>query len=668
MRSLFAIILLASMLSSCLTKNVLLEEWVIDDNTSLSSEKYKASSTLLYDLHHMELHLSFDWGKSKVMGKATLRLSPYFYSSNELILDAKNMTLEKVYFENDSDQLLNYSYSDNKLIISLPKYFTKDEEFSLTIEYNTIPGNTKTQEGKAITDSKGLYFINPANKPGGFMPQIWSQGEPESNSMWFPTMDSPNQKMTQDIYLTVDNKYITLSNGALISSIQNEDGNRTDHWRQNKENAPYLTMIAIGQFEKIKDSWNGIDVDYYVEQPYDSRAKEIFGNTPEMLEFYSNKLGVKYPWDKYAQIVVREYVSGAMENTSAVIFGDFMYDTKEKLKGKNHEDIIAHELFHHWFGDLVTCESWANLPLNESFATYGEYLWKEYKYGQMAADYHLHLDYTNYLRESKYKKEDLIRFNYTNILDMFDNHSYAKGGRILHMLRSLIGEEAFFQGLKFYLEDNAYQTVEIHDLRIAMEKTSGRDLNWFFNQWFLSSGHPELNINYSYNKKELIIEIEQMQDLTTTPLYRLPSSIQFYTKGKLRREHITLTDKKSIFKFELDSKPELIDFDPDRILLTTREDNKNREELLQQFIQSNRFEAKYEAFSRLTTDPVSRNKKLLKIALKDPFWKIRANAIEYLNNSYHNSKIHYKDDMEELLKREDHPLIISLANTFLNSL
>ncbi len=663
----FCIILISALsISSCTTQNVLLNEWVLEESKVVARDTYHESNSQLHDLIHTELHLNFNWNKSQIIGRATLSLKPFFYPSNEVVLDAKNMVIEHIYLESDSMDL-SYTYDNQKLCISLPKFYLKGEPFSITIEYSAAPGNTQIQEGAAITDSKGLYFINPSKDPEGFMPQIWSQGEPESNSMWFPTIDSPNQKMTQDIYLTVEDKYTTLSNGVLISSKNNKNGNRTDHWRQSKNASPYLTMITIGEFGKVKDKWRDIDVDYYLEKEHINRAKEIFGNTPEMLEYFSNILGVDYPWDKYSQIVVREFVSGAMENTSAVVFGDFMYDTKEKLKGKDHEDVVAHELFHHWFGDLVTCESWSNLPLNESFATYGEYLWKEYKYGQVAADYHLFLDLQSYLREAKYKKEDLIRFDHINILDMFDHHSYAKGGRILHMLRNQIGDKAFFEGLHYYLEKNAFQTVEIHDLRLAMEKVCGRDLNWFFNQWFLAAGHPELEISYKYTNKLLQIEIEQSQNLSKFPLYKLPTSIQIHTNGKVRREYITIDEKQSTFEFEVDTKPDFVDFDPDRILLASIVDNKNPSELFQQFTQSSRFQAKLDAFTKLNSQSSIYKDKVIKAALKDPFWYFRLASIQELIKAENRTKTKFRATIEELVQIEKHPAVLEKMEKFLNN-
>ena len=229
-----------------------------------------------------------------------------------------------------------------------------------------------------------------------------------------------------------------------------------------------------------------------------------------MISHFSELLNYAYPWPKYSQVVVRDYVSGAMENTTASVFMDDLQVDSRYLIDDNWDGIIAHELFHHWFGDLVTSESWSNLTLNEAFATYAEYLWAEHLLGVDEADYLGYEEQQNYLEEAKGKKEDLIRFYYLDKEDMFDSHSYAKGSRILHMLRAHLGDEAFFQTLNEYLTTYANQPVEVHHLRLMAEKVSGQDLNWFFNQWFLDSGHPELEVEKSFNNDTLTISIIQI--------------------------------------------------------------------------------------------------------------------------------------------------------------
>jgi aminopeptidase N len=531
---------------------------------------YQAANTKANDIIHTKLQVSFDWNNAWLMGKATIDIKPYFYATNKLFLNARGMDLYKVQMIKDKAITdLKYVYENDSIKIDLDKTYTRNDKYTIYIEYKSKPNELKVGGSKAIQSDKGLYFINPKGEEPNKMPQIWTQGETQSNSVWFPTIDSPNERMTNEIFITVDDKYSTLSNGVLNAQTKNADGTRTDHWKMDFQHAPYLVMMGIGEFKKVTDKpWNGKEVSYYVEKEYEQYAKSIFGNTPEMIEFYSNKLGVPYAWPKYAQIVARDYVSGAMENTSATLHGDFVYQTdKELIDGSRGEDVISHELFHQWFGDLVTCESWSNLPLNESFATYGEYLWEEYKYGLDAADAHSLGSRSGYFAEATQTQKDMIRFDVAVREDMFDGHSYNKGGQILHMLRKYVGDDAFFASLKLYLEKNKFTSVEIHNLRLAFEETTGEDLNWFFNQWFLAKGHPDLKISSDYDNgaKKLVLKVKQQQDFSTTPLYKLPLYVDFYfgegASKKVRREKIVITKASQEFVFDMDAKPALVNFD-----------------------------------------------------------------------------------------------------------
>ena len=300
-------------------------------------EFYSESPERTTDLIHTNLEVAFDWEKKHLFGKAYLDLKPYFHSQSTVTLDAKGFDIHQVALAEPYGALtnLNYTYNDLKLSIQLDREYSREETYQIYIAYTAKPDELEIEGGDAITDAKGLYFINPHNtqdKPQ----QIWTQGETEANSVWFPTVDAPNAKSTEEILMTVQDKYMTLSNGKLISSKKNTDGTRTDYWKQDLPHAPYLFMMAVGQFKVVQDSWtrpNGkkMLVDYYVEPAYEQYAKNIFGKTPKMIGYFSDLLGVEYPWDKYHQIIVREYVSGAMENTSAVIHGDYFYKTKREL-------------------------------------------------------------------------------------------------------------------------------------------------------------------------------------------------------------------------------------------------------------------------------------------------------------------------------------------------
>jgi len=385
-------------------------------------------------------------------------------------------------------------------------------------------------------------------------------------------------------------------------------------------------------FKVVEDSWSngGEDllVDYYMEPEYAPYAKDIFGNTPEMLSFYSEILGYPYPWEKYSQVIVRDFVSGAMENTTAVIHGDFLNATAKELKDSDNEDVIAHELFHHWFGDLVTCESWSNLPLNESFATYGEYLWIEHKYGREAADLHGHESMLGYLNESKIKQENLIRFYYDDKEDMFDGHSYNKGGRILHLLRYFLGDDAFFNGLQLYLKQNELKSVEIHQLRLAMEEVSGKDLNWFFSQWFLGKGHADLVIDYTVTDGQVEINVSQLQG----EILRLPLQVDVVTSEGTARTRIDVRKKENSFILAFTGELLNVNVDADKVLLGTKKDNKPESWWAEQYASGVLFLDRLEALEHCLEQTDSASLNIIYSALKDDFWSIQETALRGAEN------------------------------------
>ncbi|RZK29256.1 MAG: M1 family peptidase, partial [Hymenobacter sp.] len=496
------------------------------------------------------------------------------------------------------------------------------------------PNELPAGGSEAITAAKGLYFINPVGKEPGKPRQIWTQGETQSSSCWFPTVDQPNQRMTQEISLTVEDQFKTLSNGLLITSKKNPDGSRTDVWRQSLPAAPYLTMLAVGDFAVVSDTWHGKAVDYYVEPKFKSTAKAVFGHTPEMLEFFSKRLGVEFPWEKYSQIAVRDYVSGAMENTTATVHGAAIQATRRELFDNTYEtseSVIAHELFHHWFGDYVTCESWSNLPLNESFANYSQYLWAEHKYGADAAALVQQQDLTHYLEEAESKREPLIRYHYANREDMFDRHSYEKGGRVLHMLRKYVGDEAFFTALSRYLSRNKYTAVEISDLRTAFEETTGEDLKWFFDQWFMERGHPELKVSHTYSNGQVLLHVQQTQDTLFQPVFRLPVTVTVWQKEKPTNHQITITKADQTFSFLAADKPTMVKFDSESQLLAQLDEERTMEETIFQFYHAQNYLQKYEALDLLqnkTTDFAVSG--MLRNALSDNFFAVRRTTLDHL--------------------------------------
>lgn len=623
-------VLAAFFLASCTApKMVQLDPVTVSENAP-GLNIYRGSYPKIYDIINTKLDLSFNWDSAYVYGRADIEARPYFYPSDQLVLDANGFRINSVKLAGKEDyKPLRYTYDGKKLSIKLDRSYTRDESYTVNIDYVAMPYKLKIGEDIASAGDRGIYFINRDGKDKEKPRQIWTQGETECNSNWFPTINGPQEKMTQEINITVPDEYVSLSNGLLEYSTLNGDGTRTDSWRQEQPHSTYLTMIAVGDFTITKDKWRDKEVNYYTEPAYASTARLVFGNTPEMIEFFSGKLGIDYPWDKYSQIVVRDFVSGAMENTTATVFFDRMNMSEGQYLDENHEDIISHELFHQWFGDLVTAESWANLPLNESFATYGEYLWDEYKYGRETADLKGLEDLSAYLAGNQKNRRNVIRFDYADREQMFDEISYQKGGRILHMLRKTVGDEAFYKALNLYLRKNLYKTAEIHDLRLAFEEVCGQDLNWFFNQWFMASGHPVLNMQSSYNadKKEIQLTIAQQQDLTKTPLYRIPLAVDIYAGGGVERREIVLDKKDQTFVFPSATAPDLVNADAEKYILGERSENKTSAEYVFQYHHAPLFMDRLEAVMMLLELNSDEAKKTVIAALQDRSWFIRDMAL-----------------------------------------
>jgi aminopeptidase N len=593
------------------------------------------AATILHNLLDTKLEVRFDWAKQWLLGTATLTVRPHFYPQNQLVLDAKGFDIKSVRLvSSGKEKNLNYTYDKKKLTIALDRTYSRTEACQVRIQYVAKPNELEVGGSTAITQDKGLYFINPLGTDKTKPRQLWTQGETEGNSCWFPTIDRPNQRMTQEISLTVEAGLKTLSNGLLVSSRKNNDGTRTDTWKQSLPHAPYLAMLAVGDFAVISDTWRGKTVDYYVDAKFSNTARAVFGNTPQMLDYFSKKLGVDFPWEKYTQVAVHDFVSGAMENTTAVTFEQSLVQfTPRELAdvGYDAESTVAHELFHHWFGDYVTTESWANLPLNESFADYSELLWAEHKYGADAAGLVQQEKLARYLEEAQSKREPLIRYRYAQQEDMFDRHSYDKGGRVLHMLRNYVGDDAFFASLNRYLTQNKFSTSEIAKLRIAFEETTGEDLMWFFDQWFMQRGHPELKVTHSFANGQVSMRVQQLQDSTFTPIYRLPVTVTVWANNQPTDHRITVTKADQTFRLPSSQRPSLVKFDSQAQLLAEIEEERTQEELIYQYTHAKGYLQRYEAVTQLRAKSAELTvSTLLRSALNDPFWAVRQAAVQSL--------------------------------------
>ena len=584
----------------------------------------KNSDPKINALIHTKLDVRFDYDKQWLYGKEWVTLHPFVKQTDSVTLDAKGMDIKEVsIIKGNSKSGLQYKYDGMQLRIRLDKMYKPAENYTLYLNYISKPNDLKVKGSAAITDARGLYFINPKSEDKTKPTEIWTQGETESNSAWFPTIDKPNQKTTEEIYMTVPAKYVTLSNGLLVSQKKNEDGTRTDYWKMDLPHSPYLFFMGVGDYAIIKDSYKGKEVSYYVEKPYATVARKIFGETPAMIAYYEKITGVPYPWPKYSQMTARDYVSGAMENTSATLHSDAVQQNARQLTdGNRYEEYVSHELFHQWFGDLVTEENWSNITLSESFANYAESLWMEYRYGKDAAEQHIEDDRITYFNNPDNATKDLVRYNYNNREEMFDNVSYEKGGVILHMLRAYVGDSAFFRSLHNYLTDYKFKNADASQLRAEFEKVTGKDLGWFWKQWYYGSGHPGLKITYGYADGRAYVITEQTQN--TNKIFRLPIAIDVYKDADRKRYPVWIQNRIDTFYFLAPLKPTWINVDADKILLAEKNDRKPADAWIQQWRYGSNYLDRKEALAAFSKNKMTQ----LTEGLDDKFEGLRLYTLE----------------------------------------
>jgi len=599
--------------------------------------KYQATAARQWDIKHTRIALSFNWKERTADVREWIKIRPWLYAIDSLILDAKSMKIDSIVVTSKKVAVPEtHIYTGEQLKLFFRQQFKMNDTLEIYLKYTAMPYAESTGGSSAISDDRGLYFINTdystPNKPA----QIWTQGETESNSHWMITLDKPNVRFTTQIELTVPDSFTTLSNGALLKQVKGKPGMRTDIWAMDKPIQAYVAMFAIGKYSVVRNKWRGRDVNYYVEAPYERYAKLMFNNTPEMMDFFSAKTGVTYPWNKYDQVVVRDYVSGAMENTTATLWGEFVNQDDREIADNNYEDVTAHELFHMWFGDYATAESWSNVTVNESFANYGEQMWRTHKYGKAYGDELAWSDLNIYIQASAASDPDLVRFYYDSREELFDRISYNKGGAILRYMNNLMGDYAFEQSMKLYLTRNALHAAEAHDWRMAVEEVTGQDWNWFFNEWYYHGGHPMLKVVYNYDdvKQKLVVAVSQTQS-DSAMNYDLPLKAALVYGDDKKVIDWRITKRRDTFTYDYrgGQKPVLIP-DYDHVLPGEMKDGKKPAQWLAQYRHSGDYIGRrlaVQAAGRVMSD--SSSQAILDLAFTDTLRSIRRYALAQLENA-----------------------------------
>src|SRR5688500_2482330 len=515
------------------------------------------------DIQHISLVLDVDPTKRTVSGTATLRAMVIAPNTKVVELDAVELTIEKVTANVKSAVV---RHDGKRLRVELPAPLAAGAELVLAITYKGAP-------------RRGLYFIAPDDGYPQKPVQVWTQGQDGDSRYWFPCFDAPSEKATSELQVSVPANMFALSNGVLVGD-KTSGGKRTLHWRLDVPHSCYLITLAIGDFGTIETKWRDVPVVYYVERGREEAAERTLARTPQMLELFSQKFGVPYPYPRYAQVFVADFIFGGMENTSATTLTDTVLIDERAAIDYDIDALVAHELAHQWFGDLVTCRDWGEGWLNEGFATYSEYIWREHHEGRDAADLELEEWAEQYFGEDAgcYRRTIATKL-YDEPIDIFDHHLYEKGGRVLHMLRNVLGDDAFWRTLRHYLTKHRHGSVETRDLARAVEEATGRVLDWFFSQWVIEgAGHPDLTINHAWDPEARIatVTVKQTQKVEgKTPLFRLPTLVRFRTGGVADHDvPIEITEERHVFHVPLAGEPVQAIFDPGRTLLAHLEVDK----------------------------------------------------------------------------------------------
>ena len=521
-----------------------------------------------YDQRNIKLDLRFDWEREQAIGTATITLAPVVKDLRRVDFDGAFMSVSGAALQSGAPLKFEYDATKEKLSVLLDRAYQPSEELTVVISYHT---NQPPPEKRAGFGGGGLNFIKPRPDDPSRPRQIWSQGEAESNHLWFPCFDHPNDFATSEMIATVEKPLSVVSNGKLISVKDNSDGTRTYDWKIDESHATYLTSIIVGEFAPVAGDYAGIPVITNVYKNEVAEGKVTAARLPEMVKFFSEKTGVKYPYAKYAQTTVRDF-GGGMENITATTQTDNMiHDARTELDSTS-DGLQSHELAHQWFGDYVTARSWSDIWLNESFATYFQAMWDEHNLGH---DDFLYLDVKGnqdsyYQAWFRGQRRPIVTKNYAGPDSVFDTYAYPRGGAVLHMLRTFLGEDNWWRSINHYLVKHAHQPVETAQFRISIEETTGQPMDWFFDEWLYKMGHPVFRVTQDYDaaKKELTLKVRQEQrpdpesQYPQVSLFQTPVDIEIGTASSTRIERVLIEPKEEqSFKFPVDSEPLLVSFD-----------------------------------------------------------------------------------------------------------
>ncbi len=584
---------------------------------------------------HITLDVAVDPKAKTLKGSVTHRVRVISPGQKRIKLDQIGLKIHETLL---SGKPTKHSIDGHTLWIELSTEAPVGESIEFTVNYS-------------LTNSRrGLYFTGPdkdyPNKPY----QVWSQGQDEDSRYWFPTFDYPNQKATSEIIATVPKGFTAVSNGALLS--KKDEGTSTRfHYRLGTPHVTYLISLAVAEFAAWEDKGpNGLPIQYFVAPGREEDGKRAFSNTPKMIEVFEKKTGVKYPYEKYSQIAVQDFIFGGMENTSATTQTDLtLHDARAHIDFSS-DPLVSHELAHQWFGDLLTCRDWSHGWLNEGFATFMERVWIENYTGEGGgveeAKYYAFQDWKEYLEDDQsHYRRPIVCNTYIEPIDLFDTHLYQKGGLVLNLIRQILGEDLFWKSINLYVTRHRGQNVETLDLIRAIEDATGKNLRRVFDQWIFSAGYPEFELTYSWHDDTKMAEfvIEQKQicgqasvtvDGALTPLFQLPAVLEMTLEGgKKITQKIEICSAKERLFLSMPSKPLMARFDALNSIPKTTKFPRPKEMLLYQLANDPDCMARIEAIQELTkiADPEI-IEVIGKAIVEDKFWGVQVEAAKALSD------------------------------------
>jgi aminopeptidase N len=574
------------------------------------------------DMKHVRLDVALDLAEARIDGSVSHTFEPINDGLRSLDLDSVGLEIRRVTLGGERD--LNFSLSDGRLRIDLDSPRRAGEDITVTVEF------------AGSNPRRGLYFIRPDEAYPNKRLEAWTQGQDEDSKHWFPCYDSTNDLATSELHVTVREPNSVVAIGELKGIDQNADGTRTFHWRQEVPHVTYLTSIVAGQFAELRDEWDGVPIIYFVPPGREEDGREVFKHTPEMMRLFSDRTGVRYPYAKYSQVVVQDFIFGGMENVSATTVTDsILYDLRARLD-QDPNYLIAHELAHQWFGDLITCRDWSHGWLNEGFATFFELVWQEHHLGTDWYRHYLRQEMDHYTQEaSDHYRRPIVTNVYNYPIDLFDRHLYEKGGIVLDMLRHELGDELFWKAVRRYIATNRSTNVTTPDLQKAIEAATGRNLDWFFDQWVYGAGHPDLKVDYEWDdeRKTAKLSFKQTQEgQDVAREFRLPMAVDFTSESGDRSEfRVEVNEREQTFYFPLATRPKLVRVDPGCHILKSMEFSRAAEMVRHQLASDDDVLGRIDAARNLGKKGDPEDIRALGRALReDPFFSVQAEAAKAL--------------------------------------